>query len=490
MLDHDDYTPPSLDEDAYAPPHNIEAEQAILGAILFENEAYWSVAGFLTAEDFYDPLHGRIYAECVRLIGAGALTDAVTLKDKFAHDPGMVEVGGSVYLAELMRDAPAGPGSQEYGRLVHDLAKRRALIVAGEELIVSARRPADDQSADDVLESHEGAIFALAEKTPAARKGPVSFLDSVRSQLDRVDASVKSGKGLAGLSTGLNDLDARLGGLCRSDLIILAGRPSMGKTALATNIAFHLARKFHAETDADGEELVKAGGRVLFFSLEMSHEQLSGRILADWTGISTHDQRTGRLDRKQLQDLHEAALEIETAPLRIDDQGGLAIGQLCARARRTKRTHGLDLIVVDYLQLVTCAGYTGQRVQEVSAITQALKALAKELDVPVLALSQLSRQVENRDDKRPQLSDLRESGSIEQDADVVLFCYREAYYLERLEPKFGTEQYTAWEDEMREKRNEAEVIIGKQRHGPIGAVKLHFDADTTKFSDQDRRDGQ
>ena len=341
-----------------------------------------------------------------------------------------------------------------------------------------------------MLEAHEGAIFALAEKTPAARKGPVSFLDSVRAQLDRVDASVKSGKGLAGLSTGLMDLDNRLGGLCRSDLIILAGRPSMGKTALATNIAFSLARKFHAETDAEGREVVKAGGRVAFFSLEMSHEQLTGRILADVSGISTHDQRRGRLNRDQLQDLHEAGREIEHAPLWIDDQGGLAIGQLCARARRLKRMYGLDVIVVDYIQLVTCAGYAGQRVQEVSAITQALKALAKELDVPVLALSQLSRQVENRDDKRPQLSDLRESGSIEQDADVVLFCYREEYYLERLEPKIGTAQHEEWELQMADARNRAEVIIGKQRHGPIGVVPLHFDANTTKFSDQDRRDGQ
>ena len=492
MLDHDDYTPaPPVDDDAYAPPSNIEAEQAFLGALLFENEVYWSVSAFLTADDFYDPLHGRIYAECARLIGAGSLADAVTLKDRFASDEGIAQVGGVRYLADLMYERAEARSAPEYARQVHDLAKRRALIAAGEGLIVSARRPADDQSADDVLEAHEGAIFALAEKTPAARKGPVSFLDSVRAQLDRVDASVKSGKGLAGLSTGLMDLDNRLGGLCPSDLIILAGRPSMGKTALATNIAFSLARKFHAETDAEGREVVKAGGRVAFFSLEMSHEQLTGRILADVSGISTHDQRRGRLNRDQLQDLHEAGREIEHAPLWIDDQGGLAIGQLCARARRLKRMYGLDVIVVDYIQLVTCAGYAGQRVQEVSAITQALKALAKELDVPVLALSQLSRQVENRDDKRPQLSDLRESGSIEQDADVVLFCYREAYYLERLEPKsVGSPEHIAWEDDMRRVANEAEVIIGKQRHGPIGAVKLHFDANTTKFSDQDRRDGQ
>ncbi|WP_430430214.1 replicative DNA helicase [Oceanicaulis sp.] len=487
MLDQD-YTPaPPVDEDSYAPPHNIEAEQAILGALLMENEIYWAVCPFLTAEDFYDPLHGRIYAECARVIGTGALADAVMLKDKFTTDPAMAQVGGAVYLADLMRDAPYGPSAREYGRLVHDLAKRRAMIAAGEALIVSARRPEDDQSADDVLEAHEGAIFALAENTPAERKGPVSFMDSVRAQLERVEASVKSGRGLAGLSTGLRALDAKLGGLCASDLIILAGRPSMGKTALATNIGFHLARRFEAETDENGEERVKSGGRGLFFSLEMGKEQLAGRILGEVTGIGTHDQRQGKLDMRQLQAMHEAARMIESVPLAIDDTGGLAIHALCARARRHKRMHGLDFVIVDYLQLVTCSGYAGQRVQEVSAITQALKALAKELNVPVIALSQLSRQVEQREDKKPQLSDLRESGSIEQDADVVMFCYREAYYLDRMEPKFGTPEHADWESAMAECRHQADIIIGKQRHGPIGSVKVAFDADTTKFSDQEGR---
>jgi replicative DNA helicase len=470
-----------------APPHNIEAEQAILGALFYDNDVYQRVGDFLKPDHFYDPLHARIYESASQLIIAGSLADAVVLRSRFERDPGMAEIGGPVYLADLMREAPDGASAVEYGKLIYDLALRRELIRFGQGVAHTAEDSVDDIPATSVLEEAERGLFALAE-TGGTQKSLRPFHEALEESMKMASAAYQRGGGLSGISTGLKSLDAKLGGLHRSDLIILAGRPSMGKTSLATNIAFAVARAYQAEEAVDGTRKTLDGGVVAFFSLEMSSEQLATRLIADYSGISSYHIRQGKIDAAQFEDIRDAVHEINEIPLYIDDTGGLSIGALTARARRLKRRYGLDCVVVDYLQLVTGSSRTDNRVQEISEVTQSLKALAKELNVPVIALSQLSRQVENRDDKKPQLSDLRESGSIEQDADVVMFVYRESYYHERMEPKEGTEQHLAWEDEMREIRNQADVIIGKQRHGPIGSVKVAFDPERTKFSDLDSYD--
>ena len=469
-------------DDPNAAPHNIQAEQALLGALLFDNEVYHRVGEWLKSKHFYDPLHARIYEAAVTLISGGALADAVVLKSRFERAPGMAEIGGPVYLADLMRESPEPASAVEYGKLIYDLALRRELIRFGEEVSHNALDSVDSVPAASVLEEAERSLFSLAE-TGGAQRTLQPFHEALEESLTMASAAYRRGGGLSGISTGLTSLDAKLGGLHRSDLIILAGRPSMGKTSLATNIAFAVARAYEAEEAPDGLRKTTNGGVVAFFSLEMSSEQLATRLIADYTGISSYHIRQGKIDGAQFEDIKEAVSEINEIPLYIDDTGGVSIGALTARARRLKRRVGLDCIVVDYLQLVTGSTRTENRVQEISEVTQALKALAKELNVPVIALSQLSRQVEQREDKKPQLADLRESGSIEQDADVVMFVYREAYYVERLKPKEGTEEYLAWEDQVREIRNQADIIIGKQRHGPIDTVKVAFDPERTKFSD-------
>jgi replicative DNA helicase len=474
-------------DDPHAPPHNIEAEQALLGALLFDNEVYQRVGDWLKTDHFYDPLHARIFEAASQLIMAGSLADAVVLKTRFERDPGMAEIGGAVYLADLMRESPEPASATEYARLIYDLALRRELIRFGEGVSYSALDSIDSVPAASVLEEAERGLFALAE-TGSAQRTLRPFHEALEESLRMASAAYQRGGGLSGTSTGLKSLDSKLGGLHPSDLIILAGRPSMGKTSLATNIAFSVARAYEAEETQDGARKTKNGGVVAFFSLEMSSEQLATRLIADYTGISSYFIRQGKIDGAQFEDIKEAVSEINRIPLFIDDTGGISIGALTARARRLKRREGLDCVIVDYLQLVTGSSRTDNRVQEVSEVTQALKALAKELNVPVIALSQLSRQVEQRDDKKPQLSDLRESGSIEQDADVVMFVYREAYYHERAEPKEGTEDHLRWEDEMREIRKQADIIIGKQRHGPIGSVKVAFDPERTKFSDLEASD--
>lgn len=492
MRDHDHdpgyggqggYAAPLALQDPYGPPRNIEAEQAFIGAVLYDNEVHHRVSAWLRPEHFHDPLHGAIYRRAAELIDTNALADAVTLRSDFESEPGMTAVGGVGYLARLMAEAPDSVSAPEYARVIYDLAIRRALIEFGGEVSHEASKPSDALDAAALLESAEQRLFKMAESGGASRRQAVSLRDSMSEAVRRACAAHASGKGVSGLSTGLRSLDQRMGGLNRSDLIILGARPSMGKSGLAMNIAFALARAFKGERGETGAVTPVTGGRVLLFSLEMSADQLSARILADITGVGTHRQRTGRLQTRDLEMMADAAAELAESPLWIDDTGGMDISQLCARARRHKRMHGLDLVVVDYLQLVRAKGHDYSKVQEVSEVTARLKALAKELDVPVLALAQLSRQVEQRDDKKPQLSDLRESGAIEQDADVVMFLYRHAYYLERLEPKTGTAEHLAWEDEMREVRHQAEIILAKQRHGPIGSVKLHFDPERVRFSD-------
>jgi replicative DNA helicase len=478
---------PSLDLRSAEPhpahtPANIEAEQALLGALMFDNAAYERLSDQLKANHFYEPFHQRLFAAMEDYFRKGALAEPIVLMERFKHDPAFQELGGLRYLADLVDRAPPAANAADYGRLVYDLALRRDLIRIGGDIAAAAQGD-PERSAKDQIETAEQSLYTLAE-TGQSSTGFVNFADALQGAVDMAAEAFSRDGGLSGVSTGLVDLDRMLGGLHPSDLIILAGRPSMGKSALAANIAFHVAKNYAYDIQPDGSKKTSNGGVVAFFSLEMSAEQLAMRVLAETSGVPSDRLRKGEIDASEFGRVRDAALEIQEAPLFFDDTGGLSISKLAARARRLKRQTGLDLIVIDYLQLLTGGegSKTDNRVQEVSMITQGLKALAKELAVPVVALSQLSRQVENREDKRPQLSDLRESGSIEQDADMVLFVYREAYYLGRAEPREGSPEHLAWQEDLDKIQHVAEVIIGKQRHGPIGTVKLHFNSDLTKFS--------
>lgn len=460
-------------------PHNLEAEQALLGSLMFDNAVFERLSDRLRGSHFYEPFHQRLFEAIEDHIRQGMLAEPTILMERFKQDPAFQEFGGLRYLADLVDRAPPAANAPDYARVVYDLALRRDLIRIGGEIIKDAPDP--ERPAEDQIEQAEQTLYSLAE-TGKPSSGFVSFSHALSGAVQMAaEAYQRDGK-LAGLATQLDDLDQKLGGLHPSDLLILAGRPSMGKTALATNIAFNVARSYRWEPTPEGRKTV-SGGVVAFYSLEMSAEQLAMRMLADASGVSSDKLRKGEIDASDFGKIRDAAVEIGESPLYIDATGGLSISKLAARARRLKRMeHGLDLIIVDYLQLVT-TGENSQknRVQEVSEITGGLKALAKELSVPIIALSQLSRQVEQREDKRPQLSDLRESGSIEQDADCVMFVYRESYYLGRAEPKEGTEEHLNWQQEMDRLEHQAEVVIGKQRHGPIGIVKLAFDANTTRF---------
>jgi replicative DNA helicase len=463
------------------PPCNIEAEQALLGAILYDNAAYERLTDGLQSRHFYEPFHQRLFEAMEEHIRKGQLAEPIVLMERFRRDPAFEDLGGVRYLADLVDRAPPAANAPDYARVVHDLALRRDLIRIGGELSAGAARDMEVE-AKEQIEAAEQQLYSLAE-TGGASSGFVNFSDALHGAVEMAAEAFSRDGGLAGISTGLIDLDQKLGGLHPSDLIILAARPSMGKTTLATNIAFNVARSYAYDIKPDGSRKTASGGVVAFFSLEMSAEQLAMRLLAESSGVSGDRLRKGEIDKNEFGRVRDAALEIQSAPLFIDATGGISIAKLAARARRLKRQQGLDLIVVDYLQLVTGdgGGRDANRVQEVSQITGGLKALAKELSVPVIALSQLSRQVESREDKRPQLSDLRESGSIEQDADVVMFIYREAYYKGRAEPREGTPEHLAWQEEMDQIANISEVIIGKARHGPIGTVKLHFNEELTKF---------
>ena len=449
-------------------PSNIGAEQAFLGALLYDNEHFHSVGGFLKPEHFYDPVHGRIYETACDRIGAGKLADAVALYKFFDQDGGIKEIGGADYLAVLIESAANPAAVKEYAKMVFELAQRRDLIAIAANLTAAANGD-DTVPVEDVIRDAESGLYTIAELGSVSR-GYQSFKTHTNTMLDRAASAYENG-GSGGIPTGIKELDRKAGGLHPSDLIILAARPSIGKTALATNIAEHAAR---------------AGYTVGFPSLEMAGDQISQRIVADRANVPSWKIRQGVFSQSEYAAVRDAAMELSGLPLHIDDTGGISIASLCARARRLKRLHGLDLLIVDYLQLITSSkrGGDANRVQEVSEISAALKALAKELEIPVLALSQLSRKCEERPDKKPQLSDLRESGSIEQDADCVLFLYREAYYKERLKPREDTPEFLAWQDEFDAIKNDAEVIIGKQRHGPIGTARLHFDGERMRFSDR------
>lgn len=464
-------------------PYSLEAEQALLGAMLFDNEVFYKVNSFLKAEHFYDPLHGRIYSTCEKLISAGRTASPVMLKTYLGEEEGFREAGGETYLVRLAQSVTTVVGAADYGRLIFDLFVSRGLINIGTNMIEKATTADLDDDPRTQVESAEKSLYELAE-TGHYGGGFTSFERALTNAIEIAQAAYQRGGGLSGVTTGLRDLDSKLGGLHNSDLIILAGRPSMGKTALATNVAVNAAKAFVPEKAADGTYRAKQGARVGFFSLEMSSDQLASRILAEFSEVPSDRIRRGDVDESDFEKIYAASMELGDLHLYIDDTGGLTIAQLAARARRLKRTDGLDLLVIDYLQLLAGSKKVSEgRVQELTEITTGLKALAKELSVPIVALSQLSRQVEAREDKRPQLSDLRESGSIEQDADVVMFVFREEYYLARSEPREGTPEHLEWQQKMDDVMGLAEVIISKQRHGPIGTVKLAFQPELTRFAD-------
>jgi replicative DNA helicase len=469
-------------ERAYrSPPLNVEAEQALLGAILVNNDAFDRVSDFLKPEHFVEEIHRRIFEIAGSLIRAGKVATPITLKTFLGeHDLGGVTV--QQYLARLAAEATTIINAFDYGRTIHDLAVRRDLIQIGEDVVNVAYDAPVDSSPRDQIEEAERRLYAVAEGG-RYDGGFQRFSDALKTAVDMAAKAYERDGSLSGVATGLTDLDRYMGGLQPSDLVILAGRPGMGKTALATNMAFNIAKAYRGETRPDGTTAAVDGGRIGFFSLEMSAEQLATRIIAEQSGVPSYKIRRGDITENDFQQVAEAVREMQSIPFYIDQTGGISIAQLTARARRLKRQRGLDLLVVDYLQLLAGSrtGRNENRVQELTEITTGLKALAKELNVPILALSQLSRQVEQRDDKRPQLSDLRESGSIEQDADVVLFVFREEYYLKNKEPRPGTEEHVAWMNEMERAHGRAEVIIGKQRHGPTGMVELQFEAELTRF---------
>ncbi len=480
------------------PPHNYEAEQALLGAILANNLVFDRVAEFLRPEHFADALHGRIYEACGKLIQRGQIANVLTLKNLFDQDQALADIGGAQYLARLANAVVTIINAEDYGKTIHDLYLRRQLIDLGGDIVNDAFSIDLDETARDQIELAEQQLYQLAE-AGQTESGLRPLTDAMTSAVLMAEAAYKRESHVTGVTTGLTDLDKKLGGLHPSDLVILAGRPSMGKTALATNIAFNAALAYKETRDAVGQVKVQEGARVAFFSLEMSAEQLATRILAEQIEVSSDRIRRGEIRNPDFERLIAATERLTKLPLYIDDTPAITVGALRTRARRLKRQHGLGLIVIDYLQLMRPSGggsRESNRVQEVSEITRGLKAVAKELDVPVLALSQLSRAVELREDKRPQLSDLRESGSIEQDADVVMFVFREQYYHERNPPKQRADEspdkfhdrMDRWQERGNQIHNVAELNIAKQRHGPVGTIELFFDGTVTKFGNLSRDD--
>ena len=474
---------------ARVPPHNIEAEQALLGAVLVNNIVHEKIGDITQAEHFYDPVHSRIYEAVNTLINRGQIADPKTLRGLFESDPALSSLGGAQYLADLAASIITIINVEDYARLIHDHYLCRQLITLGEDIVNDALKQHIDRPATSQIEVAEARLFELAQ-TGELDRGFIKLEKALVVSLKMADEAHKRDSHITGITTGLRDLDRKLGGLQKSDLLILAGRPSMGKTALATNIAFNAARAF---SDSAGKE----GAGVAFFSLEMSSEQLATRLLGEYSEVPADKIRRGEIKGDDFSKFVEASKILSRAPLYIDDTPGLSVASVRTRARRLKRmVPHLGAIVIDYLQLLHGSSRQSEnRVQEVSEITRGLKALAKELDIPVVALSQLSRAVEMREDKRPQLADLRESGSIEQDADVVMFVYREEYYHARAEPSRRPEESEEkfnqrsqhWMERGEQIRNIAEVIIAKQRHGPIGTVELHFDGQYTRFSDLEKR---
>ena len=453
-------------------PNNIEAEQSVIGSILISNEIFDDINTIIKSNNFYDPMHMRVFDAIEKLIYSGMLANPITLKNYFDNDEDKINI--PEYLVKITKFSSSTRQAIEYAKLIYDLYVKRELIKISENIIDTAKLSDLDNNGQKIIETSERALFDLAERG-SFNSSLVKFDSALKMTIEMASSAYKNDEGIVGVPTGLRDLDDKLGGLHNSDLVIIAGRPSMGKTALATNIAFNAAKKLQD----DGKKSC-----IAFFSLEMSSEQLSTRILAEQSRIKSNDIRRGRISEEEFDKFIETSKNISELPLFIDETPAISIAALSNRARRIKRIHGLDMVVVDYIQLMTASNSRKDgRVQEISEITQGLKALAKELSIPVLALSQLSRAVEQRDNNKPQLADLRESGSIEQDADVVMFVYREAYYLERKEPRPATVEHAEWQAKMSEVSNVAEIIVGKQRHGPTGNVFLEFEAMFTKFKD-------
>ncbi len=453
-------------------PNNIEAEQAVIGSILVSNDIFDEINTIISSSNFYDPMHQKIFEAIENLIYKGMLANPITLKNYFEDEKDDINV--PEYLVKVTKFSTSVRQAVEYSKIIYDMFVRRELIKISEETIDSAKLNDLDANGQTIIENSERQLFDLAEKG-SFNSSLIKFDDAMKQTIEMASAAYKNEEGIVGVPTGLRDLDDKLGGLHQSDLIIIAGRPSMGKTSLATNIAFNAAQKLQDSGKKSS---------IAFFSLEMSSEQLSTRIISEQARISSNDIRRGRISDDQFDKFLETSKNISELPLYIDETPAISIAALSNRARRIKRLFGLDMIVVDYIQLMRGTTYNKDgRVQEISQITQGLKAIAKELAVPVVALSQLSRQVEQRDDHKPQLADLRESGSIEQDADVVMFVYREGYYLSRKEPREATVEHAEWQAKMNEVAHLAQIIIGKQRHGPIGNVTLEFEERFTKFKD-------
>jgi len=468
-------------------PYDIDVEQALLGAILVDNRGIERVSALLKAEHFYDPLHQRLYEVMLASFERGGMIiTPLTLHAAMKADPGLVEVGGLGYLANLAQAAPALPNVRDYARILHDLALRRALIQIGEDVVNTAYEAPHEKPPQKQIEEAEKALYRISE-TARTGEGPVDFAEALKRAVESAQRAQARGGRISGVTSGFADLDSLLGGLQPSDLLIIAGRPGMGKTAFATNIAFNAAR-YYAQ-DVEAGVAVPKGAPVLFFSLEMAAQQLSARILSEQTEIEMSKIRSGRFSESEWERFVLKMQDLSTLPLYIDDTGGISIAQVAARARRFRREKGIGVIVVDYLQLIEPSRRQDNRVQEITEITKGLKTLAKELNVPVLALSQLSRSVDSRDDKRPVLSDLRESGSIEQDADVVMFVYREAYYLKTRKPDEDDPEFTKWSEKMDRVGHLADVLVEKHRHGPTTRIELFFDDRFTRFKDLAERMG-
>jgi replicative DNA helicase len=475
-------------------PQNVEAEAALLGALMIDNRLVEDVQLKPRPHHFFEPLHGRIYESILRLTDKNMVANPVTLRPSFEADEAMKELGGPAYLATLTGSGAAIIGAKDFAQQIYDLALLRALIGVGRDLVEGALDTSEDVAPLEQIEKAETELYKVAEEGGVQGKAK-SFAEATRDALEMAEKALNSGGHLSGFTTGLEALNAKMGGLHKSDLISVAGRPGMGKRALGTNMAFAAAQRLLRDA-GDGIEPGKSSGApVVLFSLEMSADQLATRILSEQSGITSENLRTGKITQQEFRDLVRAAGELESLPLYIDDTPGLTIAALRTRARRLKRQKGIGMIVVDYLQLLQGSGKgNDNRVQEISEISRGLKQLAKELDVPVIGLSQLSRAVEQREDKRPQLSDLRESGSIEQDADIVLFIYREDYYLKGSEVEMPTPEeaqanldkvskYNEWKEKYDFAAGKAEIIVAKQRHGSTGIVRVRFDGRTTKFSD-------
>ena len=469
-----------MEQEAYRQlPYDVDVEQALLGALLIDNYSLERISALLKPEHFYDPLHQRLYEAIERMWARGHAVTPLTLRSAMGEDAGLAEVGGQDYLASIARAAPAILNVKDYARILAELAMRRELIRVGEDIVNTAFEAGAEITPAAQIEEAEKALYRVAERGRYG-EGPLGFEAALAQAVQLAEAALARGGNISGVPTGFTDLDSLLGGLHPSDLIIVAGRPGMGKTSLATNMAFHSARLW-AKDKADNAEPPR-GAAVLLFSLEMAASQLSARVLCEQTEIEMRKIRSGRFTDAEWDRFVRTAQVLGDLPLYIDDTGGISIAQIAARARRLKREKNIGLVVIDYLQLIESSRRAENRVQEITEITKGLKALAKELNVPVVALSQLSRGVDNRDDKRPVLSDLRESGSIEQDADVVMFVYREEYYLKSREPEADTPDYGKWVEKLERVHNKAEILVEKHRHGPTNKVELFFDERFTRFS--------